>query len=106
MIDRTHKLPVVRQCQLLALSRATAYYQRTPVSATALALISRIDELRLDHPFAGARMLRDLLRHESHTIGRKRIRTLMTRMGIAAVYPAPASGIPSTRSIPICCVIW
>ena len=85
MIDRTHQLPVVRQCQLLELSRATAYDQATPVLATELALMRRIDELHLDHPFAGARRLRDLLRQEGHTIGRKRVRTLMTRMGIVAV---------------------
>ncbi len=89
MIDRTHKLSVVRQCQLLELSRATAYYQPTPVSAADLALMRRLDELHLDHPFAGARMLRDLLRREGHTIGRKRVRTLMTRMGIEAVYRTP-----------------
>jgi putative transposase len=53
MIDRTHKLPVVRQYQLLDLLRATAYYQPTPVSATELALMRRIDELHLNHPFAG-----------------------------------------------------
>lgn len=89
MIDRTHELPVVRQCQLLDLARATAYYQATPVSATELALMRRIDALHLDHPFAGARMLRDLLRREGHTIGRKRVRTLMARMGIEAVYRKP-----------------
>ena len=59
------------------------------MSATELALMRRIDELHLDHPFAGARMLRDLLRREGHTIGRKRVRTLMTRMGIEAVYRKP-----------------
>ncbi len=85
MLDRTHALPVVRQCQLLDLARAAAYYQATPVSATELGLMRRIDELHLDHPFAGARMLRDLLRREGHTIGRKRVRTLMARMGIEAV---------------------
>ena len=89
MINRTHKLPVVRQCQLLKLSRATAYYRATLVSATALALMRRIDALHLASPFAGTRMLRDLLRREGHTIGRKRVRTLMTRMGITAVYRNP-----------------
>ncbi len=89
MIDRTHRLPVVRQGQLLALSRVTVSYQATPVSAIDLVLMRRIDELHLDHPFAGARMLRDLLRREGHTIGRKRVRTLMTRMGIVAVYRKP-----------------
>ena len=89
MITRTHALPVVRQCQILKVSRSTAYYQPTPVSATELALMRRIDELHLAHPFAGARMLRDLLRQEGHPIGRKRVRTLMTRMGIEAVYRKP-----------------
>jgi putative transposase len=89
MIDQAHALPFVRQCQLLGLSRSTAYYQPRPVSATNLALMRRIDELHLDHPFAGARMLRDLLRREGHTIGRKRVCILMTRMGIHAVYCKP-----------------
>lgn len=89
MIDRTHDLPVVRQCHILALSRSTAYYQPQPVSDADLALMRRIDELHLAHPFAGARMLRDLLRREGYTIGRKRVRTLMTRMGINAVYRKP-----------------
>jgi putative transposase len=66
MIDRTHSLPMVRQCQLLALSRSTAYYHPTSVSSADLALMRRIDELHLASPFAGARMLRDLLRRDGH----------------------------------------
>ena len=89
MITRTHALPVIRQCQILALSRSTAYYQPTPLSATELVLSRRIDELHLDHPFAGARMLRDLLRQEGHAIGRRHVATLMRRMGIEAVYRKP-----------------
>jgi putative transposase len=89
MINRTHALPVIRQCQLLALSRTTAYHPPTPVSAADLALMRRIDALHLDHPFAGARMLRDLLRREGHSIGRQHVSTLMTRMGIEAVYRKP-----------------
>ena len=89
MINRTHKLPVVRQCQILGLSRSTAYYQLTPVSATDLALMRRIDALHLDYPFAGARMLRDLLRREGHANGRRHVATLMKRMGITAVYRRP-----------------
>ena len=89
MINRTHVLPVVRQCQLLRLSRSTAYYQPTPVSVADLALMRRLDELHLNHPFAGARMLRDLLRHAGHSIGRRHVSTLMARMGIEAVYRKP-----------------
>ena len=90
MIDRTHPLPVVRQCQLLKLARSTAYYQPTPVSETTLALMRRIDELHLQYPFAGARMLRDLLRQEGQTIGRRQVATLMRRMGIEALYCKPS----------------
>jgi putative transposase len=90
MIDRTHPLPVVRQCQLLKLVRSTAYYQPTPVSEAALAVMRRIDELHLHYPFAGARMLRDLLRQESHPIGRRQVATLMRRMGMEALYRKPA----------------
>jgi len=89
MIDRTHPLPVRRQCQLLKLARSTAYYQPTPVSAAELALMRRIDELHLQYPFAGARMLRDLLRQEGHAIGRRHVATLMRRMGIEALYRKP-----------------
>jgi len=89
MIDRTHALPVARQCQLLKLARSTAYYQQKPVSDTALTLMRRIDELHLQYPFAGARMLRDLLRQEGHAIGRRQVATLMRRMGITAVYRMP-----------------
>ena len=89
MIDDTHQLPVSRQAQLLDLARSTVYYLPKPSSASDLALMRRIDELHLEHPFAGARMLRDLLRLEGHRIGRKHVGTLMVRMGIEALYRRP-----------------
>lgn len=89
MIDRTHPLPVVQQCQILNLARSTAYYQAQPDSAEDLALMRRIDELHLEMPYAGARMLRRLLRREGIKVGRKRISTLMRRMGIEALYRKP-----------------
>ena len=89
MIDRTHALPIARQCQLLKLARSTAYYQPTPVSSETLALMRRIDELHLQYPFAWARMLRDVLRREGFTVGRRQVATLMRRMGITALYRKP-----------------
>jgi putative transposase len=89
MIDRTHDLPVVRQCQLLALARSTAYYTPEPTAPEDLALMRRIDELHLEHPFAGSRMLRDMLKLEGHQIGRKRVSRLMKKMGIEALYRKP-----------------
>lgn len=89
MIDRTHDLPVIRQCQILQLARSTAYYTLAPVAPADLALMRRIDELHLDYPFAGSRMLRDMLRQEGQAIGRKHVSTLMKKMGIEALYRKP-----------------
>jgi putative transposase len=89
MIDRSDKLPVVRQCELLGLCRSSVYYVPQPVSESDLALMRRIDELHLNHPFAGARMLRDLLRLEGIQAGRRHVSTLMKKMGIEALYRRP-----------------
>jgi hypothetical protein len=89
MIDRSHELPLVRQAALLRLSRSTLSYEPRPVPAAELAIMCRIDALRLDYPFAGSRMLRDLLRGENVVIGRDMVRTMMRRMCIEALHRRP-----------------
>jgi putative transposase len=89
MIDRAHPLPVARQVKLVGISRSSAYYAPNPVSDADLALMRRIDELHLEHPFAGTRMLMRLLRREGLMIGRKHVGTLMRRVGIEALYRKP-----------------
>jgi putative transposase len=89
MIDRTHDLPVARQCRILSLARSTAYYRAQETSEGDLALMRRIDELHLEYPFAGSRMLRGMLKREGHPIGRKHVVTLMKKMGIEALYKKP-----------------
>jgi putative transposase len=89
MIDATHPLPIVRQAQLLELSRASVYYLPQPTPDADLALMRRIDELHLELPFAGSRMLRDLLNREGIMVGRKHVATLMRKMGIEALYQRP-----------------
>ena len=89
MIDRNHNLPVVHQANVLGLSRGSIYYQPVACSEQELALMRRLDQLHLAHPFAGSRMLRDLLRLEGFCVGRKHVRTLMKRMGIEALYCQP-----------------
>ena len=89
MINRTHALPVTRQAKLLGLARPSVYYVPRPVPPADLALMRRIDELHLELPFAGSRMLRDLLRGEGASTGRTHMRTLMRRMGITAIYQRP-----------------
>ena len=89
MIDRTHLLPVTRQAQIVNISRGSVYYESEPISDADLKLMRRIDELHLELPFAGARMLRDLLRAEDFAVGRKHMTTLMRRMGNTALYRKP-----------------
>jgi putative transposase len=89
MIDRTHPLPITRQAQIVNISRSSVYYESEPTSDGDLKLMRRIDELHLESPFAGARMLRDLLRAEGFAVGRKHMTTLMRRMGITALYRKP-----------------
>ena len=89
MIDRNHELPISRQAKLLDISRGTVYYQPKPVSPHNQMLMNRIDRLHLELPFAGARMLRDLLRQEGHKAGRSKVARLMRVMGIEALYRKP-----------------
>ena len=95
MIDRDHDLSVTKQCAALGISRGSVYYEPVPVSAGDLALMRRLDELHLEHPFAGSRMLKDLLAAEGSKVGRRHVKTLMQRMGIEAVYRRPSTSKPA-----------
>jgi putative transposase len=89
MIDRKHQLAISRQAKLLEISRGSVYYRPKPVSEEDLALMRQIDELHLEHPFMGARMLRDQLSRMGFKVGRKHVSTLMKKMGIEALYRKP-----------------
>ncbi|MCX7246517.1 MAG: IS3 family transposase [Burkholderiales bacterium] len=91
MIDRQHQLPITRQAELLGMSRSSVYYLPRPVSAADLVLMRCIDELHLEHPFMGARMLRRMLVREGLKVGRRHVSTLMQRMGIEALCPQPGT---------------
>jgi putative transposase len=95
MIDRSHDLPIAKQAKALGISRGSIYYLPRPVSAADLAVMRRMDELHLDCPFAGSRMLRDLLHAEGVKIGRRHVSTLMKRMGIEAIYRKPNTSKPA-----------
>ena len=94
MIDREHDLAITKQAAALNISRGSVYYLPRPVPAADLALARRIDELHLEFPFAGSRMLRDLLAAEGSKIGRRHVKTLMRRMGIEALYRRPRTTKP------------
>jgi putative transposase len=94
MINRGHALPITRQAKALGISRSGVYTLPRPVSDADLALMRRIDELHLDYPFAGSRMLQGLLAAEGRTTGRLHVSTLMKRMGIEAIYRRPSTSKP------------
>jgi putative transposase len=95
MIDRSHALPLTRQAQELGISRGSIYYLPKPVSPADLVIMRRMDELHLEFPFAGSRMLRDLLRQEGIRIGRQHVATLMKKMAIEALYRRPNTSKPT-----------
>ncbi len=95
MIERNHDLSISRQARALNISRGAVYYQPRPVSAEDLAIMRRIDELHLEYPFAGSRMLRDLLNRAGVCVGRRHVTTLMKRMGIEAIYRRPNTSKPA-----------
>ena len=95
MIDHDHGLSLSRQARALGISRGSIYYLPRPVCDADLKLMHRIDQLHLDYPFAGSRMLKGLLNGEGHEIGRCHVATLMKRMGIAAIYRRPNTSNPA-----------
>jgi putative transposase len=95
MIDRRHELPLSRQAERLRLGRSSLYYAPRPVPAVDLAVMRRIDELHLNYPFAGTRMLRDFLRAEGIDIGREKVAAMMRRMGVEAMYRRPNTSKPA-----------
>jgi putative transposase len=94
MIDRTHELPVSRQCQLLEIGRSSYYYQAVPVSQADVDLMRVIDEIHLKYPFYGSRKVRDELKDRGFKVGRGHVRTLMQKMGIEALYQKPRLSEP------------
>ena len=95
MIDRRHDLSIARQATVLGISRGSVYYLPRPLPAADLALMRRIDELHLNYPFAGSRMLQGLLRAEGYRVGRRHVATLMKKMGIEALYRRPNTSKPA-----------
>ena len=95
MIDPGHKrLSVVRQCELVSISRASFYRPPTSESPENLALMRRIDEAFLECPFYGARQMARHLRRLGWCLGRKRVRRLMRKIGLAPIYQAPKTSAP------------
>jgi len=96
MIEPGHSsVSVVRQCELLSVSRSGFYYQPAGEMAETLALMRLIDAQFLDAPWYGSRQMARHLRREGHVVGRKRVRRLMALMGLAPIYQRPRTTVPN-----------
>ena len=95
MISREEKLSIQKQVRLLRLSRSSFYYRPRAISEVDLKLMRQIDELHLEYPFAGSRLLRDMLAQRGLQVGRKHVRTLMRRLAIEALYRKPNTSKPA-----------
>ena len=97
MIDRGHhELSVVRQCELLDISRSSAYYSPVQVDEYELELMGLVDKQYLLTPFYGSRKMAVWLRGQGHQVNRKRVQRLMRRMGIEAIYRRPRTPMPDS----------
>jgi putative transposase len=95
---RNHKLPIFRQSELLGISRGTFYYKEAPESQEDILLMNRIDMLHTENSAMGSRMLRDTLKLEGISVGRKHVATLMKKMGIEAIYRHKRTSIPGKNN--------
>jgi len=95
LVEASHpRLSIVRQCQLLSISRSSWYYEPVPVSDATLALMQVIDTVFMDCPWYGSRQMMRHLQRLGHAVGRDRVRRLMARMGLAAIYQRPRTSDP------------
>jgi putative transposase len=96
LIEPEHRqLSIVRQCELVSISRSSFYYQPIGETAETLALMRLIDAQFLETPWYGSRQMARHLRREGHEVGRKRVWRLMTRMGLAPIYQRPRTTVPN-----------
>jgi len=103
LIDFEHaSLSIREQCRILKVNRGSLYYEPKTESAENLSLMQELDKLNLEFPFAGSRMLRDMLYQEGRIYNRKRIQRLMRLMAIEAVYPKKSlsGGNPAHKKYP------
>jgi putative transposase len=90
MVDKDHRqLSVVRQCKLLKLNRSSYYYSPKLESEDNLEIMKIIDQEYMNYPFFGSRQMKRYLNRQGHAVSRNRVRRLMRKMGLAAIYQKP-----------------
>jgi putative transposase len=88
------ELSIRRQCELLGLNRSTLYYQPATESEFNLHLMRLMDEQYLKMPFLGVVKMTEWLRSQNYPVNPKRVRRLLRKMGLMAIYPKPRLSKP------------
>ena len=96
IVDKSHKIPINRQCRLLELNRSSFYYRAREVSESDLRLMRQIDGIYTKRPFYGSRRIRDWFEDQGIVVNRKRIQRLMRLTDIQALYPKKKTSRPGT----------
>ena len=105
LVDHDHpELTVSRQCELLGLPRSSLYFQPVPVRESTLRIMARIDAFYLEDPTAGSRRMVQYLARDGIPISRDRVRNLMRRMGLRAIYQKPRTTVPGEPSERFACL--
>lgn len=91
MIDKSEKkLSIRKQCNLLDVNRSRVYYKASPAIGRDIAMMNFIDEEFTAHPFTGVQRMVSIFRREKDlVVNHKRVRRLMRKMGLMAIYPKP-----------------
>lgn len=97
MIDKEHKIPISRQCDLVGISRSTAYYELAPTPERDLELMRLLDEAYLQCPWYGSRSFVKWLKPRGYRVNRKRVQRLMRVMGLRSVAPQPKTSKPGKK---------
>jgi len=97
MVDSTYKLSIQQQCYLLSISRSNYYYKPIGESELNMKLMRLIDEQHLETPFYGSRQMTRWLSGQGYCVSRKRVRRLMRKMGLHAIYQRPKTSIPDKQ---------
>jgi putative transposase len=91
-------IPISRQCELLGLARSSFYYEPQPETAQNLLLMRMMDEQFMKTPFYGVRKMTVWLATQGHFVNPKRVRRLMRKMGLEAIYPKPNLSCPGDKA--------
>lgn len=87
MLEKTHKLSIRKQCNLLCICRSNVYYSPKKENDLNLEIMRQIDEIHLKYPSFGIRRITFELQDMGYAVNRKRVRRLMKLMDIATIYP-------------------